>query len=388
MEAKYYEPAGKEHYRLLEHLSHQFSNSTIIDIGTYTGLSAFALSTNPTNQVFSFDIELKSGLPTKPNIHYYTDNLMTPEGREKWKDVLLNAPFMFLDIDPHEGTREYAFYEWLRDNDYRGFVICDDIWYFGKMSENFWDKIPEEHKINATYQGHWSGTGILRLQPGKAEECLASFVNPDFNYGRSVLDMAIQWHPTCEVAKEIRSAFYHVLQLELGDGIENYLTDGTPAYSLRLLKTQELLYEAGKHARHVLMDGVPNSHAVFLLLLSNPNLMIDCLYDSLLVPPSLVYLNTKFGNRISFGRTRETYDLVHIDRSDPISRLDSSIAPGATIIIPHWNQHKKRLYEMISQGEILWVQSTPSVLQVKNRHDLLYKPETSLPSESNNLLPM
>lgn len=382
MEAKYYDPPGKEHYRLLEHFSRQVSNTTIIDIGTYTGLSAFALSTNPSNQVISFDIEVKPGLPTRPNIQYSTDNLMTPEGRAKWKDVLLNAPFMFLDIDPHEGTREYVFYEWLRENDYRGFVICDDIWYFGAMRENFWDKIPSEYKINATYRGHWSGTGILRFHPGPADEYLASFVDPDFNYGRSVLDMVISWHPTCEVAQRIRSAFYHVLNLELGDGIENYLTDGTPAYSVRLLKTQEMLYEAGKTSHHALMNGVPNGHAVFILLLSNPTLTIDCLCDP--IPPSLSYLNSKFGNRISIGRTRPSYDLVHIDHPNVESHLNEWIAPGATILVPHWTRQKKRLYELIAQGSLLWVESTPSVLRAKNRYAPLYTPETTPPSESNS----
>ena len=167
MDPEYSEPAGRQHYRLLEELSTKFSHSTLFDIGTHRGMSALALSTNPTNRVVSFDIVAKSGLPNKPNIAYHTDDLMSVEGREKWQDTLLASPFIFLDIDPHEGTREFGFYEWLRDKDYKGFVICDDIWYFKEMRDNFWYKIPSEHKIDITDRGHWSGTGIVRFHPSE-----------------------------------------------------------------------------------------------------------------------------------------------------------------------------------------------------------------------------
>ena len=167
MDPEYKEPAGKEHYRLLEELSTKHSNSTLFDIGTHKGMSAYALSINPTNRVLSFDIVAKEGLPVKSNIEYHTDDLMSEEGRAKWRDQLLAAPFLFLDIDPHEGTREYQFYEWLRDNDYKGFLVCDDIWYFKEMRDNFWYKIPSEHKIDVTDKGHWSGTGIVRFHPSE-----------------------------------------------------------------------------------------------------------------------------------------------------------------------------------------------------------------------------
>lgn len=92
---------------------------------------------------------------------------MTAEGREKWKDILLQSSFILLDIDPHDGVLEYEFYEWLCDNDYRGFMVCDDIWYFEGMRKNFWYKIPYEHKIDLTEEGHWSGTGIIRFRPSE-----------------------------------------------------------------------------------------------------------------------------------------------------------------------------------------------------------------------------
>lgn len=167
MDPEYHEPAGRQHYRLLEELSNGVSSSTIVDIGTHRGMSALALSVNPTNTVISFDIVEKTDRPIRPNIRYTTDDLMTDTGRETWRDTLLSAPFILLDIDPHEGTREYEFYCWLRDNDYRGFMICDDIWYFKEMRDNFWYKIPNEHKIDITTKGHWSGTGVVRFHPSE-----------------------------------------------------------------------------------------------------------------------------------------------------------------------------------------------------------------------------
>ncbi len=165
MDPEYFEPAGRQHYRLLESLSASVSGCTLFDIGTHKGMSALALASNPANRVVSFDLVRKEGLPERPNIEYHTDDLMTPEGRETWKETLLASPYIFLDIDPHEGTREYAFYEWLRDNAYKGTLICDDIWYFKEMRDNFWLKIPSEFKTDLTSRGHWSGTGQIRFEP-------------------------------------------------------------------------------------------------------------------------------------------------------------------------------------------------------------------------------
>jgi hypothetical protein len=165
MDPEYSEPAGRQHYRLLESLSAEVSGCTLFDIGTHKGMSALALASNRTNTVRSFDLVEKPGRPNAPNLHYHTDDLMSPEGRSAWAAELLASPLIFLDIDPHEGTREYAFYEWLRDNDYKGQLICDDIWHFKEMRDKFWYKIPSEHKTDLTERGHWSGTGRIRFHP-------------------------------------------------------------------------------------------------------------------------------------------------------------------------------------------------------------------------------
>jgi hypothetical protein len=163
---EYFGPPGLEHYRLLERLAQSFEGRVIVDIRTHMGASALALSKSK-NTIHSFDIQHSGPLMELPNVSYHLDDVMTPEGREKWKSELLGSAFIMLDIDPHEGSKEYEFYCWLRDNDYRGFMICDDIWYFKGMRDNFWYKIPSEHKIDVTEEGHFSGTGIVRFHPSE-----------------------------------------------------------------------------------------------------------------------------------------------------------------------------------------------------------------------------
>ena len=158
---------GIEHYKLLAYLSSFYKGRDIFDIGTHRGASALALSHTAENTVYSFDIEHKYTLPKVSNIQYALEDLWSESVRSKWEEKLLGSAFIFLDIDPHEGTREFEFYKWLKQKNYQGFLICDDIWYFKPMRDAFWYKIPSEDKLDITEVAHWSGTGIVRFQPSE-----------------------------------------------------------------------------------------------------------------------------------------------------------------------------------------------------------------------------
>lgn len=163
-DSEFHGPLGKEHYKLLSYFSTLFNDAVIIDIGTHRGSSALALSYNERNTVYSFDIMDKvvnQKIRGKENIFFTMDNLFEAAGQEKWKETLLTAPFIFLDVDPHNGTMEMEFYTYLKKIDYRGFIICDDIWYFKEMRDNFWYKLPYGERYDLTHLGHWSGTGIF-----------------------------------------------------------------------------------------------------------------------------------------------------------------------------------------------------------------------------------
>jgi hypothetical protein len=68
-------------------------------------------------------------------------------------------------VDPHNGFMEMDFYNFLKKIDYQGFVICDDIWYFKEMRDNFWLKLEDKYKYDITNFGHFSGTGIFTFNP-------------------------------------------------------------------------------------------------------------------------------------------------------------------------------------------------------------------------------
>jgi hypothetical protein len=172
---EYIRPAGIEHYKLLSYLSKQINNAIIFDIGTHKGFSALALSHNKNNTVYTFDLydkineEDKKNLWSNNNVKFSTDNLMDDLTRNKWKDLILNSSIIFIDIDPHEGTEEYKFYLWLKENKYKGLLILDDIFYFKEMRDNIWHKIPNIEKYDLTRFGHWSGTGFVVFNGQKIE---------------------------------------------------------------------------------------------------------------------------------------------------------------------------------------------------------------------------
>lgn len=151
-----------QHYRLLAYLSNLLAPSeTIIDIGTHLGDSAVALSYGG-RDVLTFDVVEKIGdraLPT--NVRRHTVDLTQADTRQQLRNTLLSSALIFIDIDPHEGTREYELIEWLRTNCYAGIMVLDDIWYFDGTREKLWRRIAPEQKIDVTAIGHWAGTGIV-----------------------------------------------------------------------------------------------------------------------------------------------------------------------------------------------------------------------------------
>ena len=164
---------GSQHYRLLAWLSMQMNDQTFVDIGTHHGRSALALAHNPSNRVETFDIAdfltpdqkkiLWGGLP----IHLHLDNLWEWEVREAWRERIMGAALIFLDIDPHHGVMEREFVDWLRANRFQGLLVCDDIWYFQGMRNSLWAHIPAAERVDVTDVGHWSGTGIVSFVPEK-----------------------------------------------------------------------------------------------------------------------------------------------------------------------------------------------------------------------------
>jgi len=157
---KYFDlPSGAEHYRLLAYMSSQLpKGQTILDVGTYLGMSAVALAYNRTCNVISFDLVNHFGNelvnPThRSNISFKQENIL-----EKLQEYLVNCSFIFLDTN-HDGEFEHTFFEALVKYNFQGILILDDI-HLNHAMESFWNSITLK-KFDITPIGHWSGTGAV-----------------------------------------------------------------------------------------------------------------------------------------------------------------------------------------------------------------------------------
>jgi hypothetical protein len=163
---EYKKSAGDENYKLFAYLANEITNGTIIDITT-DKLSSGAFANNINNKVYMFDIlncisdNEKKNLWPNNNVIYSNENITDDTIRDKFKDLILNSSIISIDYHPHNGIFEYNFYQWLKENNYKGLLIFDDIHYFKEMRDNLWHKIPSSEKYDVTKFGHWSGTGLV-----------------------------------------------------------------------------------------------------------------------------------------------------------------------------------------------------------------------------------
>lgn len=151
----YLEKSSQEHYRLLTYLSNNIDNSIILDIGTFKGVSALALSSNMSNTIYSFNLGQELQLNTLPkNINWIIDNVMN----DQYKNIVYNAKIILLDTY-HDGIFEKLFYDYLKNIHFKGILLLDDI-KLNKEMIDFWNAI-ELDKEDISYLGHITGTGIV-----------------------------------------------------------------------------------------------------------------------------------------------------------------------------------------------------------------------------------
>jgi len=147
---------GQEHYKLLGYFSTKYDNSTLLDIGTFKGCSALALSFNPTNKVVSFDIvpETRQLSHEPENVQFIVDDIL----KEEYKDLILQSPLILLDTF-HDGVFEHTFYYYLRDIGYKGLLLLDNT-KLNEQMRQFWDDVHQE-KYDVSLFGHSTGTGLV-----------------------------------------------------------------------------------------------------------------------------------------------------------------------------------------------------------------------------------
>jgi hypothetical protein len=151
------EEAGVEHYKLLGFVASLFPGQTIYDIGTHFGGSSVALSSAAETKTVSYDIvEMKQMTSLPKNVEYKIGDF-----REN-PDVL-TAPFIFVDVDPHDGIQERDFHKFFVEKNYKGIVLWDDI-RANEYMKAWWNNVEESEtvkKVDLTKLGHWSGTGMI-----------------------------------------------------------------------------------------------------------------------------------------------------------------------------------------------------------------------------------
>lgn len=157
----FFEKSGKEHYRLLAYISSLYNNANILDIGTYKGFSALALSKNKNNKVYSYDLSneieieyLKDHTNLCTNIEFKVENILLH------KNLILNSPFIMLDT-AHDGIFENIFINFLIEINWKGLLLLDDIHEYTELTK-IWNEIKLE-KYDITEKGHWSGTGLINI---------------------------------------------------------------------------------------------------------------------------------------------------------------------------------------------------------------------------------
>lgn len=167
---------GDEHYLFLAALGMQMKNKTIIELGTHNGRSAISLNygnlkNHNDNTIITYDINnfLLPNIFDNTNIIFKMDNLFDNKTRDDNKEFILSSDLIFIDVDPHEGVVEFEMYTWLKENNYKGLILFDDIHlgvghlgvFTGNCMQQFWDKVDDKYKIDLTHVGHYSGTGLV-----------------------------------------------------------------------------------------------------------------------------------------------------------------------------------------------------------------------------------
>lgn len=160
--SQYFKDCNKrEHYKLMAFLSGQCEDGEkIYDIGTFLGFSALALAHNPDVNVVTYDLtnHFNTTQLTAKDYPNITFKLADCTQKEELVDIV-KAPFIFLDVDPHDGVQEPQIFKAFQDAGFKGLLFLDDI-HLNEPMKQFWNSITLK-KYDITSYGHWSGTGVV-----------------------------------------------------------------------------------------------------------------------------------------------------------------------------------------------------------------------------------
>jgi len=167
-----------EHYKLLAALVQILRPKVVIEIGTFTGLSALAIKQflPPEGTLATFDLQPWQGIEehvlteadfADGRFVQHLDNLADEEPFERHRALLESAEFLFID-GPKDGVTEYVWmkrFQTLRFKN-KPILLFDDIRLMSMVP--FWRTL-KHPKLDLTSFGHWSGTGLVDWQTPAAD---------------------------------------------------------------------------------------------------------------------------------------------------------------------------------------------------------------------------
>jgi hypothetical protein len=150
--------AGVEPYKLYAYIAGGFKGIKIADLGSRFGNSALVLSAFPENHVNSYDIDASyhrqcDNAIKKSNITFHLKDVLADE-------ELLQHELISLDVDPHNSEQEKVCFAFLKENNWKGLVLLDDIGPSWGRLHDWWNSI-DLPKWDLTAYGHASGTGLV-----------------------------------------------------------------------------------------------------------------------------------------------------------------------------------------------------------------------------------
>ncbi len=159
-----------EHYKVLSALVEETQPTTILEIGTYTGLSVLAmLPVLPKDsKLITFDITpwreietsyLKAEDFEDGRLSQITSDLTKIEKAREYASLLQSADLIFIDA-AKDGSMEKMLFEnfcevGLKKN---ALLVFDDICLWNMLA--FWREVSYP-KLDLTSFGHWTGTGLV-----------------------------------------------------------------------------------------------------------------------------------------------------------------------------------------------------------------------------------
>jgi predicted O-methyltransferase YrrM len=170
----YYEVFPGEHYRLLQSLVRTFAPKSIIEIGTFTGMSsASMLCGMPENcSITTFDINpwgnhrshLTEADFSAGRIKQVLDDLSDPKIFSKYVNLFSNSQLIFCDA-PKDGVFEHKFLSNLATVKPQSptILVLDDTRLLNMI--DVWRSI-QSPKLDLTSFGHWAGTGLVDISDG------------------------------------------------------------------------------------------------------------------------------------------------------------------------------------------------------------------------------